>query len=438
MEDINLNLTGDFYAITTANNLLCAMIDNHIYHGNELNINKETICIKRILDMNDRALRNIQIGIEKKKNVSVRNDGFEITAASEVMAIFCLAEDINDLNSKLGEIIIGYNYENKPVYAKDIKANNAMTAILKDAILPNLVQTIENTPCMIHGGPFANIAHGCNSVVATKLSMKLCDYTVTEAGFGADLGAEKFLDIKCRKAGIMPDVIVLTTTVRALKYNGLVEKEELKNENLDALEKGICNLEKHIDNLKLYKIPVIVAINEFYTDTEKEIEYIKKFVNNKNIECVVSKAFEKGSKGSIELAEKVVELTKIQNNEFKFLYDNKSSTNEKINCLVSKIYGGSSVKYTQESLRKIEIIKELGKDKLPICMAKTQVSFSDDSKLLGAPKDYEFNITDIKLCNGAGYIIVYAGNILTMPGLPKKPAAESIGIDNKGSIYGIF
>ena len=437
MDDINLHFTGDFHAVTSANNLLCAMLDNHIYQGNELNINKDTICIKRVLDINDRVLRNIKIGLGSEKNGIERNDGFEITVASEIMAIFCLANDLEDLNFKLGNIIVGYTYDENPVFAKDLKANNAMTILLKDAINPNLVQTLENTPCIIHGGPFANIAHGCNSIIATKLAMKLCDYTVTEAGFGADLGAEKFLNIKCGKADIVPDVIVLTATIRAIKYNGGVSKDNLKEENLEALENGICNLQKHIDNLLKYGIPVIVVLNKFHTDTSEEIEFIKKEVSKKGIEFIISDAFEKGSLGSLELAKKVTELSSCQN-EFKSLYDNNLSIKEKINCLVSKTYGASSVKYTDKALKKIEVIEKLQKDKLPICMAKTQNSFSDDKNLLGAPKDYEFNITDIKLCNGAEFIVVYAGNILTMPGLPKKPAAEEIGIDSNKNVYGIF
>ena len=433
MEDINLHFTGDFHAITSANNLLCAMLDNHIYQGNELNIDKDTICIKRILDMNDRVLRNIKIdlgsGIE-------RNDSFEITVASEVMAIFCLCKNLEELNYKLGNIIVGYTYDKKAVYAKDLKANEAMTVLLKDTIKPNLIQTLENTPCIMHGGPFANIAHGCNSIIATKLSMKLCEYTVTEAGFGADLGAEKFLNIKCKKLGSTPDVIVLTATIRAIKYNGGCLKEEFSKESLELLSKGICNLERHIDNLLYYGKPVIVVLNKFNTDTNKEIEYVKKIVNSKNVECIVSSAYEKGSLGNLELAEKVVNLSNNEN-KFKPLYNDNMSIKEKIEILAVKTYGASSVKYSDKALEKIEALEKMSKDKLPICMAKTQTSFSSKSELLGAPVNYEFNVTDIKLCNGAGFIVVYAGDILTMPGLPKVPSAENIKVDNLGNVLGI-
>lgn len=436
MEDINLHFTGDFHAITSATNLLCAMLDNHIYQGNILNINKDSVCIKRVLDMNDRTLRDITIAEGSDKNGVLRKDSFEITVASEVMAIFCLANNIDDLNYRLGEIIVAYDYNNNPVYSKDIKANSAMTALLKDALKPNLIQTIENTPCIMHGGPFANIAHGCNSVIATKLSLKLSDYVVTEAGFGADLGAEKFLDIKCRKADISPDAIVLVATIRALKYNGGVIKENLKEENLEALEKGIVNLGRHIDNLNKYGVPLVVTINKFYADKDKEIEYVKQYTKSKNVKCIVSEAFEKGSEGSLDLAKEVINMCDSEKN-FKYIYDEKSSIQDKVLTLVNEIYGGKDVSYSGLTMEKIANIEKLGKDKLPICIAKTQSSFSDDKTKLGAPSDYTFKVTDIKLNNGAGFIVVYAGSVLTMPGLPKTPAAESIGVKNS-NIYGLF
>ena len=440
MDDINLHFTGDFHAITSATNLLCAMLDNHIYQGNELNIDKDRICIKRVVDMNDRVLRDITIGQGSEKNGLERKDSFEITVASEIMAIFCLTNDLDELNYKLGEIIIAYDYNNNAIYAKDIKANGAMTVLLKDALKPNLIQTTENTPCIMHGGPFANIAHGCNSIIATELSLKLSDYVVTEAGFGADLGAEKFIDIKCRKGKFKLDAIVLVATIRALKYNGEIDKDKLNIENLEALNKGIINLDRHIDNLKKHNIPLIVTINKFYTDSENEINFVKEYVENKGVKCVISEAFEKGSLGSLDLAKEVIntiENNSKNNNEMKYMYDENLSVEDKVLKLVKEIYGGKDVSYSDTAKEKIKNIVQLKKDKLPICVAKTQSSFSDDKSLLGAPSNYTFKVTDIKLNNGAGFIVIYAGKVLTMPGLPKLTAAEKIGVKN-GSVYGIF
>ncbi len=437
MEDINLHFTGDFHAITSAVNLLSALLDNHIHQGNTLNIDINTICIKRVLDMNDRVLRNITVGKGSSVNGIERNAGFEITVASEVMAVLCLSNDIKDLENKLGDIIVAYTYEGNPVFAKDLKANSSMTALLKDAILPNLIQTLEHTPCIMHGGPFANIAHGCNSIIATKLATKLADYTVTEAGFGADLGAEKFLDIKCRKADLVPNAIVLVATIRALKYNGGVEKESLTIENVSALKQGLCNLERHIENLKKYNVPLIVAINKFYKDTEEEIKVVIDCVETKGVQCIVSTAFENGSTGSINLANAVKEACNIENN-FKMLYEDSKTIEEKINIITKEIYRASSVKYSDKALNELDRISKLNKNHLPICIAKTQTSFSDDKLKLGAPDNYEFSVTDIKLSNGAGFVVVYAGNVMTMPGLPKIPAAEKIGIDENMEIYGIF
>ena len=437
MEDINLHFTGDFHAITSANNLLCAALDNHIYQGNELNIDKDRILVSRVLDMNDRVLRNINIGQGKVTNGVERNDSFKITVASEVMAIFCLAENIFDLKERLGNMLVAYTLDDKPVYAKDLKVHGAMTALLKDAIKPNLIQTLENTPCLMHGGPFANIAHGCNSVIATKLSLKLADYCITEAGFGADLGAEKFLDIKCEKAKITPNAIVLVATIRALKYNGGVEKENLNIEDLEALKKGICNLERHIENLKKYKVPLLVTLNKFYNDTEKEISYVKEICNKNNVKFVVCEGYAKGSLGATLLAKEVVKLCDEETNYTK-IYDNNMSIKEKINVIAKEIYRASSVEYTEKAEEKIKQIQKLEKEFLPICVAKTQSSFSDDKTKLGAPTDFVLKISDISLASGAGFIVVYCGNILTMPGLPKNPASEKIDIDENGEIIGIF
>lgn len=437
MEDINLHFTGDFHAITSANNLLCAAIDNHIYQGNELNIDKDNILISRVVDMNDRVLRDINVGQGKDTNGIERKDSFKITVASEVMAVFCLAENIFDLKAKLGNILVAYTKDNKPVYARDLKVDGAMTALLKDAFKPNLIQTIENTPCIMHGGPFANIAHGCNSIVATKLSLKLADYCITEAGFGADLGAEKFLDIKCEKGNFTPNAIVLVATIRALKYNGGVEKENLDKEDLIALEKGICNLERHIENLKKYKVPLIVTLNKFYKDTQNEIDFVKEFCESKNVLFSICEGYEKGSEGALNLAEKVIKLCEEETNYTK-LYDNNSSIEDKILKIASQIYRASSVEYTEKAKEKIEQIKKLGMDNMPICVAKTQSSFSDDKKKLGAPTDFVLKVSDVAIASGAGFIIVYCGNILTMPGLPKRPAFENVDIDENGEIIGIF
>ena len=437
MEDINLHFTGDFHAITSANNLLCAAIDNHIYQGNELNIDKDNILISRVVDMNDRVLRDINVGQGKDTNGIERKDSFKITVASEVMAVFCLAENIFDLKAKLGNILVAYTKDNKPVYARDLKVDGAMTALLKDAFKPNLIQTIENTPCIMHGGPFANIAHGCNSIVATKLSLKLADYCITEAGFGADLGAEKFLDIKCEKGNFTPNAIVLVATIRALKYNGGVEKENLDKEDLIALEKGICNLERHIENLKKYKVPLIVTLNKFYKDTQNEIDFVKEFCESKNVLFSICEGYEKGSEGALNLAEKVIKLCEEETNYTK-LYDNNSSIEDKIFKIASQIYRASSVEYTEKSKEKIEQIKKLCMDNMPICVAKTQSSFSDDKKKLGAPTDFVLKVSDVAIASGAGFIIVYCGNILTMPGLPKRPAFENVDIDENGEIIGIF
>ena len=437
MEDINLHFTGDFHAITSANNLLCAAIDNHIYQGNELNIDKDNILISRVVDMNDRVLRDISVGQGKDTNGIERKDSFKITVASEVMAVFCLAENIFDLKAKLGNILVAYTKDNKPVYARDLKVDGAMTALLKDAFKPNLIQTIENTPCIMHGGPFANIAHGCNSIVATKLSLKLADYCITEAGFGADLGAEKFLDIKCEKGNFTPNAIVLVATIRALKYNGGVDKENLNKEDLIALEKGICNLERHIENLKKYKVPLIVTLNKFYKDTQNEIDFVKEFCESKNVLFSICEGYEKGSEGALNLAEKVIKLCEEETNYTK-LYDNNSSIEDKIFKIASQIYRASSVEYTEKAKEKIEQIKKIGMDNMPICVAKTQSSFSDDKKKLGAPTDFVLKVSDVAIASGAGFIIVYCGNILTMPGLPKRPAFENVDIDENGEIIGIF
>lgn len=437
MEEINLHFTGDFHAITAANNLLCACIDNHLYQGNELNIDKDRILISRAVDMNDRVLRDITVGQGKVTNGIERKDSYKITVASEVMAVFCLSENIFDLKEKLGNILVAYSLDNKPIYIKDLKVQGAMTALLKDAIKPNLIQTLENTPCLMHGGPFANIAHGCNSIIATKLGLKLADYCITEAGFGADLGAEKFLDITCEKGKFTPNVIVLVATIRALKYNGGVTKENLNVENLDALKKGICNLERHISNLKKYKVPLVVTLNKFANDTDKEVEFVKEFCEKNGVEFEICEGFAKGSEGATALAEKVVKLCDEETNYTK-IYDNNMSIKEKIDVLAREIYGAKDVAYTDKAEKKITEIHNLNMDKLPICVAKTQSSFSDDKTKLGAPKDYTLNISDVTLSSGAGFIVVYCGNILTMPGLPKNPTYEKIDIDENGEILGIF
>lgn len=438
MEDINLHFTGDFHAIGAANNLLCAMLDNHIYQGNALKINPETITIKRCVDMNDRQLRQITDGLGGRFNGVPRSDGFEITVASEVMAVFCLAESLSDLKNRLAKITVGYTYDRKPVTAGDLKAQGAMTALLKDALKPNLVQTMEGTPAIIHGGPFANIAHGCNSVIATKTALKLGDYCITEAGFGADLGAEKFLDIKCRAAGIKPSAVVLVATVRALKFHGGVKKEDLNAENLEALEKGMPNLIRHVENLtKVYKLPTVVAINEFPTDTEAEIELVDESCKKLGVNVVRSSVWANGGKGGEKLAEEVVELCE-NDNDFTCAYDLAEPIEQKIVDLTQKIYGGDGVEFSDEAKAKIEILEKQGYGNLPICVAKTQYSFSDDATLLGAPKGFNIHVRDVKVSSGAGFIVVYTGTVMTMPGLPKIPAAENIDVDDSEKIKGLF
>ncbi len=437
MEDINLHFTGDMHAITSANNLCCAMLDNHIQQGNALGIDPRRILIKRCLDMNDRALRNIVIGLGGKVNGVPREDHFIITVASEVMAILCLASDIDDLKKRLGNILVAYNYSGEPVYAKDLKADGAMTALLKDAIKPNLVQTLEGTPAIMHGGPFANIAHGCNSVRATKLALKLADYCITEAGFGSDLGAEKFLDIKCRYAGISPSTIVIVATCRALKYNGGVPKTEVSAENLDALKKGIANLGVHIDNMRKYNVPVVVAINRFGTDTNSELKYIEDYCTSKGADFALSDVFCNGGEGGIELAQKVVDACE-KPSDFSPIYSLDLSLKEKIEKIASDIYGASHVNYTTAAEKAIKEVLALGADKLPVCIAKTQYSLSDDPTKLGAPRDFEITVRNVSLSNGAGFVVVYTGDIMTMPGLPKQPAAEKIDINTIGKISGLF
>lgn len=437
MEDINLHFTGDMHAITAANNLCCAMLDNHIQQGNELQIDPRRVLFKRCLDMNDRALRNIVVGLGGKVNGIPREDHFIITVASEVMAILCLANDISDLKERLGNILVAYTYSGKPVYAKDIKANGAMTALLKDAIKPNLVQTLEGTPAVMHGGPFANIAHGCNSVRATKLALKLADYCITEAGFGSDLGAEKFLDIKCRYAGLKPNAIVIVATTRALKYNGGVPKAEVSKENLDALKKGIVNLGVHIENMRKYNVPVIVAINQFGTDTELELSFIEDYCRQNGADFALSNVFGKGGDGGVELANKVVEACE-KESDFAPLYDINLTIKEKIDVIAKNIYGASKVNYTTAAEKALAEITALGGDKLPVCIAKTQYSLSDNPTLLGAPKDFEITVRNLSLSNGAGFVVVYTGDIMTMPGLPKAPAAHNIDVDDNGKITGLY
>ena len=437
MEDINLHFTGDMHAITAANNLCCAMLDNHMQQGNTLNIDPRRILIKRCLDMNDRALRNIVVGLGGKVNGIPREDHFIITVASEVMAILCLANDIYDLKQRLGKILVAYTYSGEPVYAKDLKADGAMTALLKDAIKPNLVQTLEGTPAIMHGGPFANIAHGCNSVRATKLALKLADYCITEAGFGSDLGAEKFLDIKCRYAGLSPSAIVIVATCRALKYNGGVPKAEVSNENLEALKKGIVNLGVHIENMRKYNVPVIVAINRFGTDSKEELEYIESYCRENGADFALSDVFGKGGEGGIELAKKVVEACE-KPSDFAPIYSLDLTVKEKIEKIATTIYGASKVNYTTAAEKAINEVEALGADKLPVCIAKTQYSLSDNPALLGAPKDFEITVRNVTLSNGAGFVVAYTGDIMTMPGLPKVPAAHSIDVDSDGKIVGLF
>ncbi len=438
MEDINLHFTGDMHAITAAHNLLAAMLDNHIKQGNELKIDTTKIVLKRVLDMNDRALRNIVVGLGGTINGVPREDGFMITVASEVMAILCLARDITDLKERLGRIIVAYNTEGGVVTAKDLKADGAMTLLLKDAIKPNLVQTLENTPCLMHGGPFANIAHGCNSITATKMSLKLADYTITEAGFGADLGAEKFLDIKCRFGNLKPDAIVVVATIRALKYNGGVKKDELKEENVDALMRGIGNLQRHVENMQKYGVPVIVTLNHFYTDTDAEVKAVVDYCEKLGVKVAISKVFEKGGEGGIELANLLVDTIENNKSNFKCLYDEKLSIKDKILTIVKEIYGGEGVKYSAKAERKIKQLETLGLDKVPVCMAKTQYSLSDNPALLGSPSGFTVTVSDVNISNGAGFIVALTGDIMTMPGLPKIPAANNIDIAEDGTIVGLF
>lgn len=438
MEDINLHFTGDMHAITAANNLLSAMIDNHIHQGNELDIDVSNIVWKRVLDMNDRALRSTVVALGGKINGVPREDGFMITVASEIMAILCLASDISDLKKRLGDIIIGYNRSGMPVYARDLKAEGAMTALLKDAIKPNLVQTLEHTPCFVHGGPFANIAHGCNSVTATKLALKTGDYVVTEAGFGADLGAEKFMDIKCRFAGLKPDAVVIVATVRALKYNGGVAKADLKTPNTDALKKGLVNLEKHIENMQKYGVGVVVAVNRFGTDSDEELGAVIDACRKYNVECSLSEVFEKGGEGGLDLARKVIDKIDAQPSCYKPLYDEKLPIKDKINKIVTEIYGGSGVVYSKKAEKQIKKLEELSLDRMPVCMAKTQYSLSDDPAKLGRPEGFEVTVSTVRVSNGAGFIVVETGDIMVMPGLPKIPAATKIDIDENGVISGLF
>ena len=437
MDEINLHFTGDLHAITTANNLLSAMLDNHIQQGNSLNIDTRNITWKRTLDMNDRALRNITIGLGGKINGVPREDGFMITVASEIMAILCLANDLQDLKERLGKIIVGYNMSGEPVTAKDLKANGAMTVLLKDAIKPNFVQTLEHTPAIIHGGPFANIAHGCNSIQATNLALKLSEVAITEAGFGSDLGAEKFFDIKCRMSGLKPDAVVLVATIRSLKFNGGVEKQDFSIPNVDAVKKGFVNLEKHIENIKKYGLPIVVSLNSFVTDTQEEIDFIKEQCEKIGVHFALSEVWAKGGEGGIALANKVLEALKEEAN-FKLLYDEKLPIEEKLNIIAKEIYGADSVKILPKAKSEIAQIEKIGLDKMPICIAKTPASFSDNPNLLGRPTGFDVTIKEVRVSAGAGFIVALAGDVMVMPGLPKTPAAENLDIDENGNIVGLF
>ncbi len=438
MEDLNLHFTGDFHAITSANNLLAAMLDNHIQHGNALQIDPRQVVWKRCLDMNDRCLRNIVVGLGNKMDGMVREDHFVITVASEIMAILCLADDIDDLKKRLGRIIVAYNFAGEPVTADDLQATGAMTALLKDAIKPNLIQTLEHTPALVHGGPFANIAHGCNSVRATKMALKMSDITITEAGFGADLGAEKFFDIKCRKAGLKPDAVVLVATVRALKYNGGVAKSDLAEENLEALKKGIVNLEKHIENIQKYDVPVIVTLNSFITDTEAENTFIREFCEERGCEFALSEVWEKGGEGGIALAEKVLDTLENKESHFHTLYEDELSLKEKIEKIATEIYGAKDVVYEPAASKQLAKIEDMGFGNLPICMAKNQYSLSDDAKKLGRPENFDIHIREVYVSAGAGFVVALTGAIMTMPGLPKVPAANGIDVSEDGMIIGLF
>lgn len=438
MEDLNLHFTGDFHAITSANNLLAALLDNHIQQGNELGIDPRQVVWKRCLDMNDRVLRNIVVGLGRKMDGMVREDHFVITVASEIMAVLCLADDMHDLKRRLGKIIVAYTYDGKPVTADDIKATGAMDALLKDALKPNLIQTLEHTPAIVHGGPFANIAHGCNSVRATKTALKLADYVITEAGFGADLGAEKFFDIKSRMAGLHPDAVVLVATVRALKYNGGVAKADLGEENLEALKKGIVNLEKHIENLQKYGVPVVVTLNSFVTDTKAETDYIEQFCRERDCEFALAKVWENGGKGGVELAEKVLKTLETKESHFKPLYADDLSLEEKIETIAKEIYGADGVTYASAAAKELKRIADMGMSDFPVCMAKTQYSLSDDQTKLGRPSGFTINVREVYVSAGAGFVVAITGAIMTMPGLPKNPAAYGIDVDDNGVITGLF
>lgn len=438
MEDINLHFTGDMHAITSANNLLCAAIDNHIHQGNLLRIDSRRIVFKRVMDMNDRALRNIVVGMGGKINGFLREDGFMITVASEIMAILCMASDLEDLKERMGNILIAYNLDGEPIYAKELEVQGAMALLMKDAIKPNLVQTLENTPAIIHGGPFANIAHGCNSIIATKTALKMSDITITEAGFGADLGAEKFLDIKCRYGNLNPDCVVLVATIRALKHHGGVKKDELNISNVDALNKGIKNLEKQIENIKAYGVPVVVAINKFITDSDEEVKAIEDFCKNVGVEVSLTEVWKKGGEGGIDLANKVIKTMETEPSNFKMIYDSEESIKDKILKIVQTIYGGKGVNYTPQALKQIAEIEKFNLDKLPICMAKTQYSLSDNPSLLGRPENFDITVKEVRVSNGAGFIVVLTGDVMTMPGLPKVPAANRMDIKDNGEIVGLF
>lgn len=438
MDELNLHFTGDFHAITSANNLLAAMLDNHIQQGNALRIDPKQIVWKRCVDMNDRVLRNITVGLGRKVDGVTREDHFIITVASEIMAILCLSDNMKDLKERLGRIIVAYNYDGEPVTAKEINAVGAMAALLKEALKPNLIQTLEHTPALVHGGPFANIAHGCNSVRATKTALKLADYTITEAGFGADLGAEKFFDIKCRMAGLKPDAVVLVATVRALKYNGGVKKEDLGTENLETLKKGIVNLEKHIENVSKYGVPCVVTLNQFVTDTEAELNYVKEFCEERGCEFALSQVWEKGGEGGIELANKVIDTIENKESNFHCLYEDSKSLTEKIETIAKEIYGAKDVVYDKAVEKELARLEKLGFGNMPVCMAKNQYSLSDDPTLLGRPKDFTIHIREVYVSAGAGFVVAITGTVMTMPGLPKVPAAEGIDVDDNGQITGLF
>ena len=438
MEELNLHFTGDFHAITSANNLLAAMLDNHIHQGNALRIDTNQIVWKRCLDMNDRALRNIVVGLGAKADGVVREDHFVISVASEIMAILCLANDLNDLKEMLGRIIVAYNYDGEPVTAKDLKAVGSMAALLKDAIKPNMIQTLEHTPAIVHGGPFANIAHGCNSVRATKMALKMADIVITEAGFGADLGAEKFFDIKCRKAGLTPSAVVLVSTVKAMKYNGGVAKKDLPDKNMEALKKGIVNLEKHIENLQKYGVPIVVTLNKYVTDSEEELTYIKDFCESRGCEFALAEVWEHGGQGGVELANKVLNILENKESNFKVLYPDEYTLKQKIETISKEIYGADGVTYSAAAEKALARIEAMGMGNLPVCMAKNQYSLSDDPKKLGRPTGFTVNIREVYVSAGAGFVVAITGTIMTMPGLPKVPAAEAIDVDDDGNIVGLF